>query len=100
MKTQTKLGICPYCKEEKRLTKDHIIPQHLLSFIERFDYPEVYLNWREIIYNEDNYEWICSKCNRQKGHKLNFSDLKTIELLQKLYFPSKPLKKAEKSWLK
>lgn len=91
---------CPKCKNIADLTKDHIIPQHLLTFVERFDFPEIYHNWREIIYSTENYEWICKPCNKLKSHKFDFSDERTIKLLQKITIPKEVIKKEIKPWLK
>lgn len=56
-----KVGICPRCKEEKKLTKDHIIPQFYDRYMKLVG---IELN----INSKDNIEYMCQSCNHKKGN--------------------------------
>lgn len=60
-----KIGVCPHCKQEARLTKDHIIPKWLYGKIHIFG---VKKNW-----GNKNIQWICSPCNSLKGGMPDFA---------------------------
>lgn len=67
---------CSYCKidgSKEKLTLDHIIPKKML----------LDMGLDEFYDDESNLEILCSKCNSRKGSQLDFSNSKTIVLLQK-----------------
>lgn len=67
---------CSNCNangEENKLTLDHIIPKRVLLDMGLDEYYE----------DEDNLEILCAKCNGQKGSQLDFSNPRTIPLLEK-----------------
>lgn len=67
---------CSYCQvdgNKEKLTLDHIIPKKMLLDMGLDDFYD----------DEDNLEILCSKCNSYKGSQLDFSNAKTIVLLQK-----------------
>ena len=58
---------------EKKLTLDHIIPKRIL----------LDMGLEEFFGDEENYCILCSNCNSRKGSQLDFSNPKTIPLLEK-----------------
>lgn len=67
---------CQYCKisgDEDKLTLDHIIPKKML----------LDMGLDEFYDDESNLELLCSRCNSNKGSQLDFSNPKTIVLLEK-----------------
>jgi len=58
-----KTGICPICLKDKKLTKDHIIPQFYDRYMKLvgidFD-----------INSNENIRYICANCNLKKGNMI------------------------------
>lgn len=75
-------GECEKCKRMVGyLTVDHLVPQ---SFILCLD------NGRELAINdEDNFQKLCQPCNKMKGAAWDFTNRKTITLLEKYLKPYK-----------
>ena len=67
---------CRYCNvsgKETKLTLDHIVPKKML----------LDMGLDEFYEDESNLEILCTKCNSNKGSQLDFSNPKTIVLLEK-----------------
>lgn len=62
-----------YEKDNVKLTLDHIIPRKVL----------LDMNLEEYYKDESNLQILCSKCNGKKASQLDFSNPKTIALLEK-----------------
>ena len=67
-------GVCEYCKQKKeRLTIDHIIPQSIVILID----PDAVLE------DEENFAFVCERCNKYKGGRIDALNPKTKPLLFK-----------------
>lgn len=56
------------------VTVDHIIPVHFMEQMGLFD---------EILHDAENFQLLCRMCNQYKGNRLDFSNKKTLCLLEK-----------------
>jgi len=65
--------LCNKSGEETRLTIDHIIPRKIL----------LDMGLEEYYKDEDNFQVLCARCNGTKASQLDFSNPKTIVLLEK-----------------
>ncbi len=65
--------LCKVSDPEKKLTLDHIIPKKIL----------LDMGLEEFYNDEDNFDILCRECNSRKGSQLDFSNPKTIPLLEK-----------------
>ena len=68
-----KCQLCGIQGEEVKLTLDHIIPKKMLLDMGLDEYYD----------DEANLDVVCAKCNARKGSQLDFSNPKTIALLEK-----------------
>lgn len=68
-----KCNACGCQGEESKLTLDHIIPKKMLLDMGLDEYYD----------DEENLDVVCSKCNARKGSQLDFSNPKTVGLLEK-----------------
>jgi len=69
---------CEKCGSTNNITVDHIIPVMILEPLILDAPKERY----EMLYNwEENFQFLCRYCNKQKGHKLDIRNPKTIPLL-------------------
>jgi len=67
------IGCCEKCGAVDRdLTLDHIIPQ---SFLKDLGIKP------DADFNKNNFSLLCSLCNQQKGSRFDFTDRRTIHLL-------------------
>jgi len=66
-------GQCAYCPNIKNITIDHIIPVSFLSII---GVPERHKD-------KQNLQLLCAACNGRKGNSLDYSNKKTVLLLEK-----------------
>jgi len=74
--TKKRGDTCAICKlpgTEKKLTLDHIIPKRML----------LDMGLEEFFDDEDNLDVLCYECNSRKGSQLDFSNSKTVPLLEK-----------------
>jgi len=66
--------VCEICNlHDNKLTLDHIIPKKVLFDMELDEYYT----------DESNLQILCALCNSKKGSQLDFSNSKTIVLLEK-----------------
>lgn len=63
---------CPKCKENKKLSLDHIIPVCILIDM-----------GIDVYRDDDNIQVICYDCNKEKRGRLDFADSRTIPLLRR-----------------
>ncbi len=69
------LGLCVNCKTSISLNQnthcDHIIPIKELECLHRLD----------LVYNVNNFNLLCNKCNLKKSSKYNKSEIEDLLLL-------------------
>lgn len=67
-------GQCAKCPSVKNLTIDHIIPQQLLHTLGLSEACKYY---------GENLQILCEPCNKLKGNELDYSNPRTVPLLEK-----------------
>lgn len=65
---RTKYGVCPVCRKEVALTRDHIIPRWIYE-----SYPVKQIGFERNL-GTKNFQYICSPCNGKKGGKIAVID--------------------------
>ena len=69
---------CRKCGDTRLITVEHIIPIHLIMQFVLPDGKDMCSEW------EDNFEYLCMVCNREKGGDLDPRHPKTYTLLAEL----------------
>ena len=70
------IGKCEKCGETDRLTIDHVVPKQIL---EAFGLTEYEIMERELV------QLYCQRCNNFKGDRLDISNPRTKEILDRLF---------------
>lgn len=71
---------CPVCTHRKPMTVDHIVPLMILKSFAVSDIDMYFLKYEF----ELNFQMLCFECNLSKGERLDFSNPKTIKILDSL----------------
>lgn len=71
--TLNTIAVCPVCKTETNMTRDHLVPSWFLNDVSKFG-----ISWKELVERAglQGKMWtlMCGPCNLAKGGYIDYSD--------------------------